>query len=125
MDLCRNVLQEDDVLCELYADTRSDVSDYSDSESLDSDSDVPATSSCKQLRSSTGPLTPQFPHPFFLTLCVGTVWNSFSRSGILVTTAPKHRIQGGYSKFGPCMNILYRNLGQYTAQNKNFYLKKT
>jgi hypothetical protein len=38
-------------LCELYADTRSDVSDYSDSESLDSDSDVP-TSSCKQLQSS-------------------------------------------------------------------------
>jgi len=47
----RNVLQEDDILCELYVDTRSDVSVYSDSESLDSDSDVP-TSSRKQLRSS-------------------------------------------------------------------------
>jgi hypothetical protein len=68
MALCRNVLQEDDILCELYADTCSDVSDYSDSESLDSDSDVPTTSSRKQLQSSTGPLTPQFPHPFFLTL---------------------------------------------------------
>ena len=67
MDLRRNVLQEDDILCELYADTRSDVSDNSDNESLDSDSDVPTTSSRKQLRSSTGPLTPlQFPHPFFL-----------------------------------------------------------
>ena len=64
--LRRNVLQEDDILCELYADTHS-VSDYSDNESLDSDSDVPTTSSHKQLRSSTGPLTPQFPHPFFLT----------------------------------------------------------
>ena len=61
----RNVLQEDDILCELYVDTRSDVSVYSDNESLDSD--VLTTSSRKQLRSSTGPLTPQFPHPFFLT----------------------------------------------------------
>jgi len=67
MALHRNVLQEDDIFCELYADTRSDVSDYSDNESLDSDSDIPTTSSHKQLRSSTGPLTPQFLHPFFLT----------------------------------------------------------
>ena len=51
MTLCRSVLQEDDILCELYGDTRSDVSDYSDSESSDSDSDVP-TSSRTQLRSS-------------------------------------------------------------------------
>jgi hypothetical protein len=49
MALHKNVLQEDDILCELYADTRSDVSDYSDSASLDSDSDVPTTSSHKQL----------------------------------------------------------------------------
>ena len=62
MALHRNVLQEDDILCELYVDTRSDVSVYSDNESLDSD--VPTTSSHKQLRSSTGPLTPQFPHHF-------------------------------------------------------------
>jgi len=66
MTLCRYVLQEDDILSELHVDTRSDVSDYNDSESLDSDSDVPTTSSHKQLWSSTGPLTPQFPHPFFL-----------------------------------------------------------
>jgi hypothetical protein len=52
MALRRNVLQEDDILCALYADTRSDVSDYSDNESLDSDSDVSTTSSHKQLRSS-------------------------------------------------------------------------
>ena len=43
MALCRNVLQEDDILCELYSDTCSDVSD--------SDSDTP-TSSHKQLQSS-------------------------------------------------------------------------
>jgi len=49
MALRRNVLQEEDILCELYADARSDVSDYSDNESLDSDSDVPTTSSHKQL----------------------------------------------------------------------------
>jgi hypothetical protein len=65
--LRRNVLQEGDILCELYADAHSDVSDYSDNESLDSDSDFPKTSSHKQLRSSTSPLTPQFPHSFFLT----------------------------------------------------------
>jgi len=55
MAVCRNVLQEDDILCELDVDTRSDVSDYSDSECLDSDSDrdsdVP-TISRKQLQSS-------------------------------------------------------------------------
>ena len=62
MALRRNVLQEGDILCELYADTHSDVSDYTYSESLDGDSDIP-TSSHKQLR-STGPLTPQFPHIF-------------------------------------------------------------
>jgi len=67
MALRRNVLQEDDILCELYADTCSDVSDYSDNESMDNESDIPTTSSHKRLRSSTGPLTPQFPHPFFLT----------------------------------------------------------
>jgi len=44
-----NVLQQDDIFCELYADTRSDVSDYSDNESLDSDSDIPTTSSNKQM----------------------------------------------------------------------------
>jgi len=51
MALRTNVLQEDDILCELYADTRYDVSDYSDNESLDSDSnsDIPTTSSNKQL----------------------------------------------------------------------------
>ena len=49
MALRRNALQEDDILCELYLDTRSDVSGYSDNESLDSDSDVPTTSSHKQL----------------------------------------------------------------------------
>ena len=51
MALCRNVLQEDDILCDLHSDTRSDVSDYSDNESSDSDSDIP-TSSRKQLQSS-------------------------------------------------------------------------
>jgi hypothetical protein len=35
MALHKNVLQEDGILCELYADTYSDVFDNSDSESLD------------------------------------------------------------------------------------------
>jgi len=55
MAVRRNVLQEDDILCALYADRSSDVSDFSDSECLDSDiesdSDI-TTSSHKQLRSS-------------------------------------------------------------------------
>jgi hypothetical protein len=67
MALHMNVLQEEDILCKLYADTHSDVSDYSDNENLDSDSDVSTTSSRKQSQYSTGALTPQFPHPFFLT----------------------------------------------------------
>jgi hypothetical protein len=64
MALSRNVVQEDDVLCELFADTHSDVSDYSDNESMDSDSDVLVTSSHKQLW-STGSLTLQFPHSHY------------------------------------------------------------
>jgi hypothetical protein len=67
MALSRKVLQKDDNLYELYVDTSSDVSDYSDNESMDSDTDIPRTNSRKQLQSSTGPKTPQFPHPFFLT----------------------------------------------------------
>ena len=50
--LHRSVLKEDDILCGLCADARSDVSDNSDNEILDSDSDVPTTSSRKQLPSS-------------------------------------------------------------------------
>ena len=52
MALHGNVLQEDNILCELYADTHSDVSYYTDNESMDSDSDVSTTSSRKPLRSS-------------------------------------------------------------------------
>jgi hypothetical protein len=47
-----NVLQEDNSMCELYMDTVSDVSDNSDNESMDRDSDVPTTSLWKQLWSS-------------------------------------------------------------------------
>jgi len=50
--LRRSVLKEDDILCVLYVDTRSDVSDNSENEILDSDSDVPTASSHKQLPSS-------------------------------------------------------------------------
>jgi hypothetical protein len=46
--LHRIVLKEDDILCELYVDTHSD---NRDNEILDSDSDVPTTSSCKQMQS--------------------------------------------------------------------------
>jgi hypothetical protein len=45
--LPRNVVKEDDILCELYADTHFDVSDNSDSEILGSDSGVRTTSSHK------------------------------------------------------------------------------
>jgi len=42
--LRRSVLKEDAILYELYADTHSDVSDDSDDNILDSDSDVPTIS---------------------------------------------------------------------------------
>ena len=48
---CKSVLKEDTILCELYADTGSDVSDNSDNETFGSDSDIP-NSSHKQLRPS-------------------------------------------------------------------------
>jgi hypothetical protein len=47
MTLRRSVLKEDDILCVLYADTCSDVSDNSDS-----DSDIPTISLHKELRPS-------------------------------------------------------------------------
>jgi len=52
MALCRSVLKEDNILTELYAYTCSEVSDNCESEILDSDSDVPTTSSRKQLHPS-------------------------------------------------------------------------
>ena len=47
MALHRRVLQEDDILCEVYVDIYSDVSDNSDNEILDRNSDIPTTSSHK------------------------------------------------------------------------------
>jgi hypothetical protein len=53
MALRRSVLKEENTLCELYADTCSDVSNGSYHEILDSNnSDVPTTSLHKQLRPS-------------------------------------------------------------------------
>jgi len=51
MALRRSVFKEN-ILYEFYTDTRSDVSNGSDGEILDSDSDVPTTSLRKQLRSA-------------------------------------------------------------------------
>jgi len=50
MALPSSVLKEDDILYELHAYTRSDVPDKSDNEILEGNSDVPTTSSRKQLR---------------------------------------------------------------------------
>jgi hypothetical protein len=74
MVLCRNVLEEDDILCELYVDTSSDVSDYSDNESLDSDSDILTTSSRTSIAifyCSTDPTisTHIFPHIYQDNFC--------------------------------------------------------
>jgi hypothetical protein len=49
MALCKSVMRDDNILCELYAHTHSDVSDDCETEILDSHSDVPTTSSRKQL----------------------------------------------------------------------------
>jgi hypothetical protein len=40
-------MTDKDILCELYADIFSDVSDDGESEIFDSDSDVPTISFCK------------------------------------------------------------------------------
>jgi hypothetical protein len=53
MALDRRVLKEGGILSELYADTCSDVSDDSEGEFLDSDSDVPTTGSHKQFQLPT------------------------------------------------------------------------
>jgi hypothetical protein len=57
MALDRRVLKEGNILCELYADTCSDVSEDSEGEFLDSDSDVPTASSHKQFQPPTVVLT--------------------------------------------------------------------
>jgi hypothetical protein len=64
--------------------------------------------------------TPIFPHTMSRNY-----FESTGRSGILVTMASKHRFQGRYSKFGLCMNNLYRHLGQFTAQSRNCHLMKS
>jgi hypothetical protein len=55
MALDRRVLKEGDILCELYADTCCNVSDDSEGEFLDSDSDsdVPTASAHKQFQPPT------------------------------------------------------------------------
>ena len=52
MTLCRSVLKKDDILCVLYVDTCSDVSDNSVNDVLDSDIVIPTTSSRKHLQPS-------------------------------------------------------------------------
>jgi len=84
MALHRNVLQEDDILCELYGNTRSDVSDYSDNESLDSDSNFPTTGSRKQPWSSTGPLPPTISTPIFPHIYQDNFYNSVRLAQIML-----------------------------------------
>ena len=57
MALRRSVLKEGDILCGLYVDTQSDVSDNSYSEILDSDSDILTTSSHNELPPSAVVIT--------------------------------------------------------------------
>jgi len=49
MALHRNVMKDNNILCELRADTYCDVSEDCETEILDTDSDVPTTSLHKQL----------------------------------------------------------------------------
>jgi len=76
--LCLEMFCKRTIFCASYMRIHILMSDYSDHESLESDNDVPTTSSHKQLLSSASPLTPQFPHPFFLTsikIIITTVWD--------------------------------------------------
>jgi hypothetical protein len=43
---------------------------------------------------------------------------------MMIKQARKHKVEGGYSKYGLCMNTAYRNLGQFTAQRKDCHLMK-
>jgi hypothetical protein len=54
MAVHRSVLKEDNFLCELCADTHSDVSNNGENEILDSDSDVTMTSLRKRLHRAVG-----------------------------------------------------------------------
>jgi len=49
MALRSTVLNADNTLCELWTNTCSDISENSENEILESDSDVATTSLCKQL----------------------------------------------------------------------------
>jgi hypothetical protein len=51
MALSRSVTKHKDILCELCADTYSEEADGCENYILDSDSFVPTTTPCKQLRS--------------------------------------------------------------------------
>ena len=42
------VMKNNDILCELYVDMVSDMSDDCETEILDGDSDIPLISTCKQ-----------------------------------------------------------------------------
>jgi len=53
--------------------------------------------------------------------CFESIWQAWHFSDNSQQTPDSGRL----FKFGPCMNILYRNLGQFTAQNKNSHLMKT
>jgi hypothetical protein len=50
--------------------------------------------------------------------------NLVRKPEIFVTTASKHEAQEGYSKCGLCMNIFYRNFGNFTVQSKSRHLMK-
>jgi len=42
-----------------------------------------------------------------------------NRIVLRIKQAKIHKLQGGLSKYGMCMNIFYRNVGHFTAQSKD------
>jgi len=106
-------MKDDDILCELQADIFSGASDDCETDKILGTHNFDGKGSERTIQVTNGQLTPQLPHLFFLSL------NPFSKSCMLVTTANKQKLKGGFSKYGLGRNIFYRFLGQFIVQSKN------
>jgi hypothetical protein len=108
-------VRDDNILCELYAQTYSDVSNDRETEILDSDNDVPTTSSHKKSRSCSLDLTTE-----------SATCTEEEESSKLDSSDDKISQQtqdaGKLFKIWPVCEYFYRNLGQFTVQSKNCHL---
>ena len=95
---------------DLYVDICSGVSDDCETEILNIDSYIPTTSSHKQSQSCPLVLTSKSE--------TGTVRGRMYIA-LMPKEASKHKMQGGYSKYGSC-----KNSSHFSAQSKKCHLMK-